>query len=868
MPALGKKALIQIAPGVSPTSDFTNLDAITYVDADKVRFINGRLRKLKGWQRLFSTNFQRLAGCARAIYSYIPSDGFERVLIGTSTRLYVVYKGDFYNITPLVTGTTAIANSLGTVYINDPDYSVTTASGSAIVTFNIPHFLNPGDSVQISGVSGTIGGIAAANFNGTFLVLATPTSSTFQVRVGATASSSATGGGTGITFITQQILVTMVDHGFSKGDRIKLTGAAAVGGILAGSINQENVITAVISDDVFAIQVGSFATSSVSGGGGAGVNIQGQITPGNCDQSVGLGYGGGYYGTGLYGVPKQFIIATQLPRIWSFDRFGDNVVLTPGGQQGVYIWANSTATAPALQSAAPTANWVYQSNGTVVVLGANGVNGAFANSNVGNANDWTYNGTNAVFTAVVLGASKFISQASSRNVDVLFTQDKVYQLRFVGLPNIWNIQELFDTDGLIAPKARANIQDAVFWMGYGDFYVFDGTSVNILPNNTVKRYVYDNINQAQDYKVFASANPSYDEIWWFYPFGSDTEPNNYVIYNYKEQHWTIGTLSRTAAADPANATVETLMVQSHVTSQTVLGSNPLSTNFYTLGANPITASNGSDSIIIAITGHHLQAGDSINIAGSSAVHGIIAGDINGVLPITATTINTVTATAGGAATSSGTGGGSSITVGTQIVTVTTSNNFQNGNQVTLQNSVGFNGISTGDLDGTFAVRQWTSSAFDIDVPTTYSTSAGSGGGSGVEMSYSRTGRLFQHEVGYDDYDDINCDINDQSACLAPMSCYATTNYAQIAEGDNTMLIYSVIPDSTQVGNMTLTVSTKLYPQSSTTITKGPYSISPSTVKVDVMALGRQRQYVIASNELGQDFVVGKWFEQITQGTPI
>lgn len=868
MPALGKKVLIEMIPGVSPTTDFTNLDAITYVDADKVRFINGRLRKLKGWQRLFSTNFQRLSGCIRSMYSYIPSDGFARVLIGTSTRLYVWFKGDFYNITPLVTSTTAIANSLGTVFINDSAYSVTTTSGSAVVTFNIPHFLNPGDSVKITGVSGTIGGIAAASFNTTFVVLSTPTSSIFQVRVGATASSSATGGGTGITFITQQILVTKVDHGFFKGDRIKLTGAADTGGILAAAINTENVITAVISDDVFAIQVGSFATSLVSGGGGAGVNIQGQIAPGNCDQSIGTGYGGGLYGVGLYGVPKQFTIAVQVPRIWSFDRFGDNVVLTPGGQQGVYIWANNPVTAPAVQSTAPLANWVYQSNGTVVVLGAAGANGTFANSNIAAPNDWVVTQTNIVTVNPILGASKFISQASSRNVDILFTQDKVYQVRFVGLPNIWNVQELFGTDGLIGPKARVNIQDAVFWMGYGDFYVFDGTSVNILPNNTVKRYVYDNINQAQDFKVFASANPSYDEIWWFYPSGSDLEPNNYVIYNYKEQHWTIGTLTRTAAAEPANATAETYMVQSHATTQTLLGSNPLSTNFYTLGTNPITATNTSTSIVIAIPGHHLEAGDSITIAGSSAVHGIIAGNINGVLPITAVTIGTVTATAGGAATSSGTGGGSSITVATQVVTVTASNTFQNDSQVTLQNAVGFDGISTGDLSGTFGIRMWSTSAFDISVPTSYSTSSGNGGGTGVEMSYSRTGRLFQHEVGNDDYDDVNCDVTDQSSCLAPMSCFATTNYAQIAEGDTTMLIYSVIPDSTQIGTMMLSVYTKLYPQSSTPIPKGPYSITPSTIKVDVMAVGRQRQYRISSNELGQSFITGKWFEEVTQGTPI
>lgn len=868
MPALGQKVLIQVAPGVSPTTDFTQLDSLTYVAADKVRFQNGRLRKLKGWVRNFSTNFQRLAGCARAIYSYIPTDQFPRVLIGTSSRLYVFYKGAFYNITPLVTSTTAIANSLETVYLTDSAYSVTTESGSAIVTFNIPHFLNVGESVQISGVTGTIGGIGFASFNSTFTVLATPDSSSFQVRVGATASSSATGGGTGITYITKQILVHKTSHGFTKGDRVKITLAANTGGILAASINQEHVITAVISPSVFAITTDSFATSYVTAGGGAATLLQGQISSGSCDQSSGYGYGGGLYGVGLYGVPTLFTTAIQFPRIWSFDRYGDNVVLTPGGQQGVYVWGNDITVAPVLQSAAPLANWVFQSKGLVVVLGPDGSNGTFSNSNFNDANDWTFTQTNIVSTNPVLGASKFISQATSRNVDVLFTEDKVYQLRFLGLPIIWNIEELFSTDGLIAPKARVNIEDAVFWMGWGDFYVFDGTAVNILPNNTVKRYVYDNINEAQYFKTFAAAQPEYNEVWWFYPAGDDLEPNNYVIYNYKEQHWTIGTLERTAAVEPASGSTSTYMMQSHVIASVELANNPLTTNFYTLATDPITAANGSAAIIIAITGHHLLPGDSINIAGSTDVHGILAADINGARTVSSVTVNTVTVTAGSAATSSGTGGGSSITVGTRVITVAYENHFGNNDSITLANATTFGGITVGALDGTFQIRRWDADSFDIGISTGYSTSLATGGGPEVDMSYSRTGRLFEHNVGFDDYDEANCDVNNQASCLAPMDSYAETNYMQIGAGDTTMLIYSVIPDSTQIGNMSITVYTKLYPQSSTTITKGPFTLATATEKIDVQALGRQRKYRIGSDELGQDFIIGKWFEQVRQGTPI
>ena len=83
-----------------------------------------------------------------------------------------------------------------------------------------------------------------------------------------------------------------------------------------------------------------------------------------------------------------------------------------------------------------------------------------------------------------------------------------------------------------------------------------------------------------------------------------------------------------------------------------------------------------------------------------------------------------------------------------------------------------------------------------------------------------------------------------------------------------MLIYSVIPDSIQEGEMNLIVYTKPYPQSVLEIIKGPFYINTQTEKIDVMALGRQRKYKIYSNVLDQNFVIGKWYEQITPTTPI
>ena len=51
------------------------------------------------------------------------------------------------------------------------------------------------------------------------------------------------------------------------------------------------------------------------------------------------------------------------------------------------------------------------------------------------------------------------------------------------------------------------------------------------------------MNQGQAHKVFGAVNDSANEIMWFYPSGTNTEIDKYVMYNYLEQVWSIGTTS-------------------------------------------------------------------------------------------------------------------------------------------------------------------------------------------------------------------------------------------------------------------------------------------------------------------------------------
>jgi hypothetical protein len=297
MPTLGKKVMLDIAPGVNPITDNTELNTIYYTNCDKIRFEEGRARKIGGWVRQAFTNFQQLAGCIRSVYSYISANGSFITMISTSNRLYIYQNGSLFNITPLNLTTIPLPNSLQTVFLSPaPSNCISTTIGSNIVTFNINNYLNPGDSIQISGVSSNVGGIPTGQLNGTFIVIRSG-AFYFQVVVQDIATSTASGGGNSIVFSTQQIYITYVNHGLQKGDRIKISGVTSdpFGGIPAIDINGEFVITNYISPNQFVIDTNTFATSYANGGG-SGITIQTQIAAGYCDATQPGGYGAGLYG--------------------------------------------------------------------------------------------------------------------------------------------------------------------------------------------------------------------------------------------------------------------------------------------------------------------------------------------------------------------------------------------------------------------------------------------------------------------------------------------------------------------------------------------------------------------------------------------
>jgi hypothetical protein len=137
--------------------------------------------------------------------------------------------------------------------------------------------------------------------------------------------------------------------------------------------------------------------------------------------------------------------------------------------------------------------------------------------------------------------------APVREGTLIWTQDEAWLLRYTGLPYVYGIDRIGFGCGLIAPKAFATYAGRCVWMGPESFWMYDGGVVKPLACD-VGAYVFDNIDPDYGIKyTHGSENNIFPEVWFWYPSIGSTTPDKYVIYNYSEGWWSIGSMDRTAA---------------------------------------------------------------------------------------------------------------------------------------------------------------------------------------------------------------------------------------------------------------------------------------------------------------------------------
>lgn len=359
------------------------------------------------------------------------------------------------------------------------------------------------------------------------------------------------------------LTVSDVAHGASAGDFVTFSGATGLGGTVTATVlNTEFQITTVIDADSYtvALSVAANATDAAGSPGGGTVGTAYQIGVGAATQVPVEGWGVGAWGVGAWGVGSSDFV--QL-RLWSHSNFGEDLIYCPRGEP-LYYWDFSggygTRGVPVTglvgANEVPVAvNSVLVSDVSRFVL-AFGCNGVFTTtldpmlirwSDQESMVDWMPAATNQAGSLRLSRGSEIVAQAQMRQEIMVWTDSALYSLQYQGAPIGWGAQLLGENISIAGPNAVAVAGGAAYWMGVDKFYAYNGQAAP-LPS-TLKRHVFSDINQDQLLQVVAGTLEAFNEIWWFYPSANSTVPDKYVVFNYVDNIWYMGNMTRYAWLD-------------------------------------------------------------------------------------------------------------------------------------------------------------------------------------------------------------------------------------------------------------------------------------------------------------------------------
>jgi hypothetical protein len=552
---------VQIRPGFNKQVTPTGAEG-QWTDGDFVRFRYGLPEKIGGWEQITS---KTLVGAVREQLVWADLDGRKYAALGTNKALMIYYEGAFYDITPLDTAITGI--------------TFDTTDTSATVTVNkTAHGLSVGDLFTFTSVTPPSGaGYVAADFQtNTFQVVTIPNNDTFTITMAsaATATTSASGSATINPYIKPGPLTQSYGYGWGTST---FGGASGIVSTLNGALLDDTNGTGGTGTDITLNSVVGFPTSGTIKVGAEFISYNGitgndlnNITRDVAGTRSAHSDGASVEFYTAWGEASTTSSVLLDPASWSLDHFGQKLIATVKNGK-TFEWDPISASASALQTratavaSAPTRSVmsiVSERDRHLIMLGTETTIGSESSqdkmfirfSDQEDISDYTPTSINTAGTFRLDSGVKIVGAAKAKDYILILTDTSAYVMQFVGPPFTFSIRQVGSNCGLIGQHALKYVNGAVWWMGQaGGVFVYDGTvkSVPCLVEDFVFTNKGDNlgINYNAGEQVYAGLNHLYEELNWFYPKDGSTEPDRVVTYNYTENTWTTGSLSRTSWHD-------------------------------------------------------------------------------------------------------------------------------------------------------------------------------------------------------------------------------------------------------------------------------------------------------------------------------
>ncbi len=536
-------AALQLIPGVD-VNRTPALNQAAISSSNLVRFVPDRqgfglVQKLGGWSTYFPN---QIDSKIRALWAWEDTNANSYLAVGAEASLSYIQNGGQKVITPR-TLTDNVAVSVSTI-AGSTDVKIID-TGSSITKY---------DSVYIE-TPIAVGGIVLFGVYPCINPLNDPDE--FHITAASPATSTVTNGGSVVQFSTlsgsSSVTVTLANNGYLVGDTFPVVISTTVGGI---TIYGNYIVEEIIDPDNFVIYANNLASTTVSNQPMNGGNARYMYYIGVGPFEAGQGYGRGGYGRGGYGTGVPFVPAngtTITTTDWTLDNWGQILISCPLNGP-IYQWdPTSGNTTASVINEAPIVNAgivVAMPQRQIIAWGSTetGIQDPLLIRwcDVDNFNSWTTTATNQAGSFRIPKGSKIVQAIQAAQQTLVWTDLGLWSMQYVGLPYVYQFNEIGTGCGLIGRKAAAAMSGIVYWMGQSQFYILAGSGPQPIAC-PVWDVIFQDLDTDNLDKIRIATNSRFGEVAWYYPTkGNGGEISAYVKYNIVLQQWDYGTLDRTA----------------------------------------------------------------------------------------------------------------------------------------------------------------------------------------------------------------------------------------------------------------------------------------------------------------------------------
>jgi hypothetical protein len=496
----------------------------------------------------------------------------------------------------------------------------------------------------------------------------------------------------------------------------------------------------------------------------------------------------------------------------------------------------------------PTGDIIEVAGGVVVLhpyVFVYGDNGLIKNCVAGDPFDWNgadANETNVASTKIVKGLP--VRGGSNAPSGLFWALDSLIRVSYTpttvtvaGSPQTfyWRYDIISSQSSILSSQCVIEYDGIYYWIGVDRFLMYNGV-VKEIKNTFNQNYFFDNLNYAQQQKVFVNKVPRFGEIWWFFPSGNSEECNDCIIYNVREDCWydagealgarrTAGYFSQVFHY-PINAGA-TLSEQEVIFTASISTTNASAVvtiapnNLVAVGQQVVATSVPSGALVTLITPNAA----SPTATGSLGSADIVVSSATGIVlnqSVTGTGI--------------GTGAVVTVIVGTTITLSVV-------NSGAVSGTMSFSGLSL-----TLSANATATSIESADFDTVAGQIV-----------------LWQHEIGTDEVIDEEANAIESYFQTSDLGFVAGGPAQTAPVGDNFWVnLERVEPDFIQQEEMTFQVTGRPYAQSAD-VTSDPYVFTPSTGKIDMRQQRREIRLRFSSNVQGGNYEMGKVLLTVTLG---